>query len=71
MSVLICPEFFLKRIVESRTVDWSWHNLPVDSRPFYFLHDHVVLVPKGIVVFLWTAVGRLEVVPLPLSSVVA
>jgi hypothetical protein len=51
MSVLIYPEFFQSRRVESRTVDLSWQDLPVDSRPFYYLHDHVVAVSLVIAVY--------------------
>jgi hypothetical protein len=69
MSVLIYPESFLSRTVESRAVDLAWQDLPIDWRPFYYLHDHVVVVSLVIAVFDETASGRPEVA-LPLPNVV-
>jgi hypothetical protein len=68
MSVLIYPEFFQSRRVESRTVDLSWQDLPVDSRPFYYLHDHVVAVSLVIAVYHEMVNGRPKVALLVRSS---
>jgi hypothetical protein len=58
MSVLIYPESFRGRIVESRIVDLAWQDLLFDRRHFYCLHDHVVAVSLVIVVYNEMVSGR-------------
>lgn len=42
--VLIYPESFYGRRVESRTVDLSWQDLLVECQHIYRLHDHVIAI---------------------------
>ena len=60
MSVLIYPKSFLSRTVESRIVDLAWQDLLIDWRPFYYLHNHVVVVLLVIAVFNKTASREAE-----------